>query len=167
MNDLKFVMFKFNFSLYFLILLFVFSFKELESENLGDLTKQKPIDKLVLLKGKNGENHFFSPNVIKFKTGKLYKLQIKNVSNSKHYFSSIKFSNSIFTRKVQILKNNEKIAEIKGDVSEIEVFPNNVVEWWFVPIKTGIFKDLSCSVMDKISKKKHKEMGMVGTIIIQ
>ncbi len=167
MNDLRLVIFKFNCLLYFLILFFVLSFKGLKSENLGDLTKQKPIDKVILLKGKNGENHFFSPNILNFQTGKLYKLQIKNESNSKHYFSSTKFSDSIFTRKVQISKNNKKIAEIKGNISEIEVFPNNIVEWWFVPIKTGIFEDLSCSVKDKISKKKHNEMGMVGTIIIQ
>ena len=37
---------------------------------------------------------------------------------------------------------------MKGNISEIEVFPNNVVEWWFVPIKTGEFDDLKCSVKD-------------------
>ena len=36
-----------------------------------------------------------------------------------------------------------------GAIKEIEVFPNNIVEWWFVPIKTGEFKDLFCKIEDK------------------
>ena len=50
---------------------------------------------------------------------------------------------------------------------EIEIFPQNVVEWWFVPLKTGTFDDLFCKVFDEKSRKTHKEMGMVGTIIIE
>ena len=89
------------------------------------------------------------------------------MSDSKHYFTSEKFSNSIFTRKIQINKNNEKIAEVKGIIKEIEVFPNNIVEWWFVPIKTGEFKDLFCKIEDKKTQLTHKQMGMRGTIIIE
>ena len=59
------------------------------------------------------------------------------------------------------------MAEVKGNISEIEVFPNNEVEWWFVPIKTGEFDDLICSVKDLQTNKKHSEMGMVGKIIIE
>ena len=97
----------------------------------------------IQLNGKIGKMHFFSPNILIFKTGKLYKLKIINTSKSKHYFSSSNFSKSIFTRKIQINKNDEKVAEVKGNISEIEVFPNNEVEWWFVPIKTGEFDDLN------------------------
>ena len=75
------------------------------------------------------------------------------MSDSKHYFISEKFSNSIFTRKIQINKNNNKIAEIKGIIKDVEVFPDNTIEWWFVPIKTGEFSDLYCKVEDKKSKK--------------
>ena len=113
------------------------------------------------------EKCIFSPNILIFKTGKLYKLKIINTSKSKHYFSSSNFSKSIFTRKIQINKNDEKVAEVKGNISEIEVFPNNEVEWWFVPIKTGEFDDLICSVKDLQTNKKHSEMGMVGKIIIE
>ncbi len=152
----------------FFLLFFHLGFTaQLEPKDYGDLTKQKPISKLVLLKGKNGKQHNFSPNVLSFQTGRLYKLEIKNVSDSKHYFSSSKFSKSIFTRKIQINKNDKKIAEVKGNIFEIEVFPNNTVEWWFIPIKTGIFEDLSCSVKDKITDKVHSKMGMVGKIIIR
>ena len=37
----------------------------------------------------------------------------------------------------------------------------------FVPIKTGQFDDLNCSVKDLQTNKKHSEMGMVGKIIIE
>ena len=46
----------------------------------------------VVLKGKVGEVHFYDPSVLKFETGKLYKLKLSNVSDSKHYFSSVNFS---------------------------------------------------------------------------
>ena len=89
------------------------------------------------------------------------------MSDSKHYFSSEKFSNSIFTRKIQINKNNNTIAEVKGIIKEVEVFPDNILEWWFVPLKTGEFEDLFCKIKDKITKKTHDEMGMRGKIIIE
>ena len=149
-----------------IVLLCVLVSTNLSAEKVGDLTRQSPISKSVTLKGKIGENHYFEPNVLNFTTGKLYKLEIINNSDSKHYFSSNKFSKSIFTRKIQIVKNGKKISEIKGNITEVEVFPNNIIEWWFVPIKTGKFKDLECQVKDEISKKTHSKMGMVGTIII-
>ena len=153
--------------LIYILIVFIISSKTLQSKNLGDLTKQKAIEMSIQLNGKIGKMHFFSPNVLTFKTGKLYKLKIINTSKSKHYFSSSNFSKSIFTRKIQINKNDEKVAEVKGNISEIEVFPNNEVEWWFVPIKTGEFDDLICSVKDLQTNKKHSEMGMVGKIIIE
>ena len=150
-----------------ILIIVIISSKTLQSKNLGDLTKQNPIEMNVQLNGKTGKMHFFLPNILIFKTGKLYKLKIINTSKSKHYFSSSNFSKSIFTRKIQINKNDEKVAEVKGNISEIEVFPNNEVEWWFVPIKTGEFDDLICSVKDLQTNKKHSEMGMVGKIIIE
>ena len=153
--------------LIYILIINMISSKTLQSKNIGDLTKQKPIEMNVQLNGKTGKMHFFSPNILIFKTGKLYKLKIINTSKSKHYFSSSNFSKSIFTRKIQINKNEEKVAEVKGNITEIEVFPNNEVEWWFVPIKTGEFDDLICSVKDLQTNKKHSEMGMVGKIIIE
>ena len=44
---------------------------------------------------------------------------------------------------------NKKIAEIKGLIREVEVFPFEKIEWWFVPIKTGVFDDLYCKILNK------------------
>ena len=148
--------------IFFLILLSNFSF----NTQSNDLTRQKEIEKVVLLKGEKGKIHFYDPNELVFKTGKLYKLIIKNESDSKHYFTSTLFAKSIFTRKVQVSLNNKKIAEIKGIINNVEVWPNHQLEWWFVPIKTGVFKDLYCNVKDTKTNLSHADMGMVGTIII-
>jgi len=148
--------------IFFLILLSSFSY----NTQTTDLTRQKEIEKIVLLKGEKGKIHFYDPNELVFETGKLYKLIIKNVSDSKHYFTSILFAKSIFTRKVQVSLNNKKVAEIKGIINNIEVWPDHQLEWWFVPIKTGVFKDLYCNVKDTKTNLSHAKMGMTGTIII-
>ena len=132
-----------------------------------DLSRQKPIEKVLHFKGSIGINHYYEPNKLTFKAGKLYKLILINNSDSKHYFSSNAFSKAIFTRKIQINFNNKKLAEVKGIIQEVEVWPKHQIEWWFVPIKTGLFTDLFCKVKDKKSGLKHSEMGMRATIIIQ
>ena len=164
MNLIRTLLYKYFF-LFFLIFLTLFTASK--SNGKGDLTRQKPISIEVLLKGSSGEFHYYEPSLLKFETGKLYKLKLKNLSDSKHYFTSKKFADSIFTRKIQVNKDFEKIAEIKGKISEIEIFPNNTLEWWFVPIKTGVFDDLNCKVIDKTIDKSHAEMGMRGKIIIE
>ena len=148
--------------IFFLILLSNFSY--ISKSN--DLTRQNEIEKIVLLKGEKGKIHFYDPNELVFETGKLYKLIIKNESDSKHYFTSTLFAKSIFTRKVQVSLNNKKVAEIKGIINNVEVWPNHQLEWWFVPIKTGVFKDLYCNVKDTKTNLSHANMGMTGTIII-
>ena len=145
----------------------IISFSLLNYVESKDLTRQVPIDKIVYFKGVSGESHYYEPSELIFYTGKLYRLILKNVSDSKHYFSSSSFSKSIFTRKIQVNFDNKKLAEIKGIINEVEVWPNHQIEWWFVPIKTGEFEDLFCNIRDKKTKKTHKEMGMIGKIIIE
>ena len=150
--------------LIFLITNLIFIIINLSSK---DLTRQSPIEKIVYLKGKSGEFHYFEPQELIFTTGNLYKLKIKNLSDSKHYFSSNSFSKAIFTRKIQVNTNKYKLAEIKGIINELEVWPGHEIEWWFVPIKTGKFDDLNCRVKDRKTNLKHSDMGMQGTIIIK
>ena len=132
-----------------------------------DLTRQEPIEKVVIFKGESGHSHYYEPNELTFETGKLYRLILNNESDSKHYFSSNFFSKSVFTRKIQINYNGKKLAEVKGVINEVEVWPNNQIEWWFVPIKTGVFEDLFCKVEDEKTGLMHSEMGMQGVIIIK
>ncbi len=127
----------------------------------GDMTRQKPIEVKVQLGDSSNAMKFFPAN-LEFETGKLYKLVLHNASGMKHYFSSDGLSRSVFTRKAQVLGPDGKtIAEIKGTIREIEVYPNGTAEWWFVPVKTAKLNDLKCTI------KGHAEAGMVGTITIK
>ncbi len=127
----------------------------------GDMTQQTPIDiKVQLGDAKNAMR--FVPDKIELETGKLYRLILSNPSPEKHYFSSEGLSQAVFTRKVQVNGGSGKaLAEVKGVIREIEVYPNAVTEWWFVPIKTGHFGDLKCTIPG------HTEAGMVGHILIK
>lgn len=127
----------------------------------GDLTDQTPIEVNVSL-GDEKNNLRFYPDALQFETGKLYKLVIKNPSKQKHYFTSEGLARSVFTRKVQVVSaDNKTLVEIKGAISEIEVYPGHIAEWWFVPVKTLNETTLHCTI------KGHTKAGMVGRITIK
>jgi hypothetical protein len=58
------------------------------------------------------------------------------------------------------------LAEFKGAIREIEVYPGHAAEWWFVPVAAGRISDLHCGIKDK-DGKSHAEHGMVGEIVIE
>jgi uncharacterized cupredoxin-like copper-binding protein len=133
----------------------------------GDLSRQNPIEVTVDL-GKPGQ-HVFVPSQIKLETGKLYKLILRNPSEDPHYFTSDAFSGMVFTRKVQVTQQRDgktiTLAEFKGAIREIEVYPGHAAEWWFVPIAIGRVADLRCGIVK--DGKTHAELGMVGEIVIE
>ncbi len=133
----------------------------------GDLSRQTPIEVVVEL-GKPGQHGFF-PNKLRFETGKLYKLVLKNVSDDPHYFTSHAFSQMIFTRKVQVTQvqagKTVTLAEFKGAIREVEVYPGQSAEWWFVPIAAGRVTDLMCGIVGK-DGRTHAHHGMIGEIVI-
>lgn len=131
----------------------------------GDLSKQNPIEVRVALGNASGD-HVFVPNRLTFETGKLYKLVLSNPSKSKHYFTSLGLAARVFTRKVQVVDAGGTLAEIKGTIREIEVYPGGVTEWWFVPVATGQIDDLHCHIKDA-DGKTHAMQGMTGSITIK
>ena len=133
----------------------------------GDLSRQDPIEIVVEL-GRPGMHAFF-PHRIELETGKLYKLVLTNKSEAPHYFTSHDFSQRVFTRKVQVVgaaPEKAVLAEFKGAIREIEVYPGQTAEWWLVPVATGHLTDLQCGVREK-DGKTHAEHGMVGEIVIR
>ena len=134
----------------------------------GNLAGQEPIVVAVDL-GKPGQ-HSFVPNKLRFETGKLYKLVLNNPSNDPHYFTSHSFTQLIFTRKVQVVQTRDgkttTLAEFKGAIREIEVYPGQTAEWWFVPVATGRVTDLRCGIVGK-DGKSHADHGMLGEIVIE
>ena len=134
----------------------------------GNLAGQEPIEVTIEL-GKAGQ-HTFVPNKLRFETGKLYKLVLKNPSNDAHYFTSHGFTQLIYTRKVQVIGMRDgklaALAEFKGAIREVEVYPGQTAEWWFVPVATGRVADLRCGIV-AADGRTHADHGMVGEIIIE
>jgi uncharacterized cupredoxin-like copper-binding protein len=134
----------------------------------GDLSRQTPIEVTVDL-GAPGK-HEFTPKQLKFETGKLYKLILRNTSNDPHYFTSHAFSQMVFTRKAQVVQQRDgkgvTLAEFKGAIREIEVYPGHSAEWWLVPIAAGRVTDLRCDIKGS-DGKTHAELGMTGEIVIE
>jgi uncharacterized cupredoxin-like copper-binding protein len=145
------------------------AFSVIPAQGAGDLSRQDPIELTVDL-GTPETPYGFSPNRIELETGKLYKLVLRNRSDRPHYFTSHEFSQRIFTRKVQVLATvggkSQTLAEFKGAIREIEVYPGHSAEWWLVPVATGHLTDLQCGIREK-DGKTHAEHGMVGEITIR
>ena len=136
----------------------------------GDLSRQQPIVVVVEL-GRPDGSHAFQPTQLRFETGKLYRLVLRNVSRDPHYFTSEAFADRIFTRKVQVTQrqpdgSDVTLAEFKGPIREIEVYPGHAAEWWFVPVATGRITDLRCGIVGA-DGRTHAQHGMVGEIVIE
>jgi uncharacterized cupredoxin-like copper-binding protein len=140
----------------------------IETRAAGNLAGQEPITVTVEL-GK-GSEHAFVPNKLRFETGKLYKLVLSNQSQVPHYFTSHGFSAMIYTRKVQVVQTKDgkptTLAEFKGAIREVEVYPGQSAEWWFVPVAAGRVTDLRCSIK-AADGKSHADHGMTGEIVIE
>lgn len=127
----------------------------------GDLTRQEPVEIRVQLGNAKGDM-LFAPNELSFETGKLYKVVLTNASPVAHYFTSPTLAGAVFTRKVQVNGPDGKaLGEIKGSVSELEIYPGGTVEWWFVPVKTISAGELTCTVAG------HAGHGMVGKVNVR
>ena len=135
----------------------------------GDLSRQEPVEVVVELGSADG-GHGFHPRALRFETGRLYKLVLRNPSRHPHYFTSEGLAASVWTRKVQVVQQRDgrptTLAEFKGAIREVEVYPGHAAEWWFVPVQTGRFTDLRCGIA-AAGGKTHAEHGMVGEIVIE
>src|ERR1043166_849278 len=84
----------------------------------GDLSRQTPIEVTVEL-GKPGQ-HVFLPNRLRFETGRLYKLLLKNPTSGAPSFPPPPFPQLIFPRKVQVVQQRGgkpvTLAEFKGAI---------------------------------------------------
>lgn len=124
----------------------------------GDMTTQEPVEVSIELGDKENKLRMY-PEELNFETGKLYKLVISNPSTQKHYFTAEELARAVFTRKVQIIDSERKtLAEVKGIVNEIEVYPGGITEWWFVALKTLELSPFHCTI------KGHSQAGMVGLL---
>jgi uncharacterized cupredoxin-like copper-binding protein len=134
----------------------------------GDLSRQEPVEVVVELGSADGR-HGFHPRTLRFETGRLYRLVLRNPSPHPHYFTSEGLAASVWTRKVQVVQQRDgrpvTLAEFKGAIREVEVYPGHAAEWWFVPVQAGRFADLRCDIKAE-DGKTHAEHGMRGEVVI-
>jgi uncharacterized cupredoxin-like copper-binding protein len=95
---------------------------------------------------------------LRFKAGKAYKLQLKNVGKKDHYFTAEKFFRSVAWRKVMV----DRQGEIKAPYfTAFEPLKNGgQIDLYFVPVTRGSY-EVICTIDD------HKQQGMTGTLVIE
>ena len=127
----------------------------------GDLSRAN-IQTVTVEMGTNSGGMYFKPNRLEFKTGQAYKIVLKNVDKIKHEVEAHEFAEKLFTRKIEVKNaSGGLLAEIKGNISEIEIGPMAEVEWYVVPVQTGSRLEMVCALPG------HKEAGMFGTIDVK
>jgi uncharacterized cupredoxin-like copper-binding protein len=127
----------------------------------GDLSRADP-QEIIIEMGTSGDKMYFKPDHLDLETGKAYKIVLRNVDDAKHEFAGHELMEKLFTRKVEISDaSGNLVAEIKGNIREIEVGPMREVEWFIVPIQTGENIPMECEI------EGHKEAGMFGTVTIK
>ncbi|GAB4298175.1 MAG: hypothetical protein Kow0058_14590 [Roseovarius sp.] len=128
----------------------------------GDLSRAD-VQTVVLEMGTNEDGSmYFKPSELNFETGKAYKLHMVNPDEIKHEVALHEMLERIFTRKVEIeTAEGELVAEIKGQIHEIEIGPHQAADWYFVPIQPMEAGEITCEIAG------HKEAGMRATAHIR
>lgn len=128
----------------------------------GDLSRAD-VQKVVMEMGTDADGHmFFKPNHFEFETGKAYAWVLTNTDSIKHELAIDEMRERIFTRKVEIeTPGGDLVAEIKGNIAEVEVGPGQTVEWYFVPVQTAADVPIICEL------EGHAEAGMHGTVTLR
>ncbi len=127
----------------------------------GDLSRANVIDVTIEM-GTDGDAMYLKPDNFEFRTGQAYKLILTNVDEIKHELALNEMGERIFTRKVEIADaDGNLVAEIKGNIREVEVGPGKTVEWFIVPVQTTDEPvEITCEI------EGHLEAGMRASVMI-
>jgi uncharacterized cupredoxin-like copper-binding protein len=128
----------------------------------GDLSRANVID-VVIEMGSNADGMYLKPDNFEFVTGQAYKLVLVNVDEIKHELALNEVGERIFTRKIEIADaGGGLVAEIKGNIREVEVGPGKTVEWFIVPIQTTDEPvEITCEIPG------HLKAGMRASVMIK
>jgi hypothetical protein len=53
------------------------------------------------------------------------------------------------------------LAEFKGAIREVEVYPGHLAEWWFVPVAAGRVTDLRCGIVGADGPGARSGLGVI------
>ena len=127
----------------------------------GDLSRAN-VQRVVMELGSNADGTMFlGPDNYEFETGQAYVWVLTNTDDLIHELAIGEMRERIFTRKIEIADaDGNLVAEIKGDIAEVELGPNQTIEWYFVPVQTAEAIDIACELPG------HREAGMFGTVTL-
>lgn len=97
----------------------------------------------------------FEPDHLTFESGKAYRLDLENKSDSTHYFAAEGFFKAVVTEK--LVKNGTSVD--RPLLEAVALAPGETKELLFVPIRKGTY-ELQCTA------PFHRALGMTGTIEI-
>jgi len=145
----------------YLIVLTAFLFNVSQSVLAAEPTSVPEAFEVKVSVGSADGQYRFTPSELTFERGKYYKLVIHNPGKEDHYFTSDAFATHIFTRKVEVLDSaGNTVAEVHGDVNDLELKAGSTVAWYFYPMTKGDKLPLYCH------KEGHQAAGMTGSISI-
>ena len=119
-----------------------------EKTNVVQVTLGTYLDELVI-----------APEKLRFVTGRLYKLVVKNPSLTTHYFWAHEFGGYATTYRVWVDGGDVKLRNIEAEEGktystwEIKIEPGGMAIWEFVPVMAGRYK-FGCSLPE------HAHAGM-------
>ncbi|MFC5300136.1 cupredoxin domain-containing protein [Azospira restricta] len=102
--------------------------------------------------------HHYQPEDIRFQAGKAYKVQLKNVGEKDHYFTSPEFNRAVAWRKIMV--NGQMEAKAPYFTAFEVLKKGGQLDLYFVPVKAGSYP-VYCTIDD------HREKGMEGQLIIE
>ena len=127
----------------------------------GDLSRAN-VQTVTMEMGSNDDGMYFAPNEFTWETGQAYKWVLTNVDDIKHELAINEMRERVFTRKLEIADaDGNLVAEIKGDINEVEIGPHQTVEWFLVPVQTADKIKITCEIPG------HEEAGMFGYVTLK
>ena len=121
----------------------------------GNLAGQQPIEVTVDL-GKPGQ-HAFMPKQYQVRDRQALQARscairatTRTTSPRTDFRSSSTRARSRWCRRATASPTT--LAEFKGAIREIEVYPGHSAEWWFVPVATGSVADLRCGIIGRTAR---------------
>ena len=138
-----------------------------------DLTwplESEPIDKTNVVQvtlGTDQDELVMASEKLKFVTGRLYTLVVKNPSQTTHYFWAPEFGGyATWTDRARVDKGDVKLRKIEAEEREaystweIKIEPGGTAVWEFVPVMAGRYK-FGCSI------PKHAHAGMESELEVE
>ena len=100
----------------------------------GDLSRADAIETVIEMDHLSEQQMYIEPNQFELERVKACKIVRKRTGQQRHELARLEINSRVLMRQIDVVGPDGNIlAEVWGDVNEIEVAGGCVVEWLFVP----------------------------------